>query len=116
MCNLLPSGASCEVGWDKKEFVYGGYNDMRQCSCTCGAASGGSCSGAGIKVYPSDNCSGSAYPTVPANSSCTDASSWNNGSSFLVAAGTLTSGSCQESVVQGGTLTFMDAQVLCCKP
>ncbi len=115
LCNLVPSGTACGAGYGAIRTVQEVTNDDRTCACSCGAASGQSCSGAGVSLYNGDNCGGTAIATVLAGAPCFNASQLSE-SSYKMNAGTWVGGTCPAQSQHTGSVQLGSAMDLCCLP
>src|ERR1019366_9094755 len=67
-CVYQAGDLKCPSGYPTKHLYYKGTVDSRDCTaCTCGAPSGGSCTGS-ISLYSGPSCGGSLLNSFPLSS------------------------------------------------
>jgi len=110
-CILSPGDLSCPPGaYSVRHVYYASVSDSRACTaCACGVAAGVTCS-----ATAQQGC-GQTGPAIPLPTAC--ASLPSPGSVTLIAAATVTGGSCTPSGGQPtGALVPTGATTLCCMP
>jgi hypothetical protein len=112
-CALLPGhGVQCPDGYEVATTHYEQAADWRDCTCTCGAASGALCPAtAELFLYSQDGCEQTLVKTIPVPDDC--ASAGAAGESYLVEAGGWAGGSCQPNPPTG-QVSFSVPVTLCC--
>ncbi|MBW2458042.1 MAG: hypothetical protein JRI68_26290 [Deltaproteobacteria bacterium] len=117
ICVTRAGDYTCPNGWSG-ETAYGGANDTRDCSaCSCGSASGVSCSAGWLTVWDANGCQWGGWNWVDVSQTCVNVSDYtdNSSGSYEIWSGTATGGSCAPGGGQPtGDINASDPFTVCC--
>lgn len=116
LCIQSSGAVSCPSGWSASHLEYSGLSDTRGCSsCSCGAATGGTCGGENAIDYWTTPACPATTPTgsIAPMSSCVS----TTGIESLQYSAVATGGTCTPSPVSAtGSATPTGPVTVCCQP
>ena len=114
-CEVAAGAVACDSGYTASGGPwYTGLTDGRSCTCSCGAASGGSC-GTTIALYTASGCAGGAAATMSASQSQCSLSATSFASLQITGSAPPSCGGAT-TTLGGSGLVGTGQQTLCCRP